>query len=194
MSDLPSSLPQTSDEVPRVLPQPAKKSYRWLIITLAGLLGLTCLCVGVVAVLVIRNIAQMPADMQAVEEQIDLFMQAGLKHDPEAAFALFSSRGQQKMPLSAIQKLFGHSNYPLFTGYESLMTTSYRFHSDPNGDQDSDDGLPDGAFAILHGVLNYEGGASGTFDATLEQVGSEWKLYDILIGVPPNKYHNNSSG
>jgi len=194
MSDLPSSIPQTTDDYPQVQPQPAKKSYRWLIIGLAGLLGLTCVCVGVVAVLVVRAMASMPADMRAVEGQIDQFMQDGMKHDAPAAFALFSARGQQKMPLADIQKLFGYNSNPLFIGYESLLTTSYRYHSGSDGDKDLDESLPAGSFAILEGVLNYEGGVSGTFDATLEQVGSEWKLYSIQIGVPPNKNRNNRSG
>ena len=194
MSDLPPSLPQISDVYPQVQPQPAKKSYRWLIIGLVGLLGVTCVCIGVVAVLVIRNMSLMPADMQAVEGQINQFMQAGMKHDADAAFALFSTRGQQKMTLPAIQKLFGHGSNPLFIGYQGLQTTSYHYRTSTDGDTDTDAGLPAGNFAILEGVLNYAGGVSGTFDATLEQVGSGWKLYNIQIGVPPDKYRNNRSG
>jgi hypothetical protein len=194
MSDLPSSFPQTPDEYPRVQTQPAKKSYRWLIISLAGLLGVTCLCLGVVAILVIRNIAAMPDDMRAIEQQVDRFMQDGVKRDAEAAFDLFSARGQQQMTLADIHKLFSASNAALFSGYQNLTTTGYRYHTATGSSDSPADGLPDGAFTVLEGELNYEGGLTGNFSATVERVGSEWKLYNIQIDVPPEKFRNNRSG
>jgi hypothetical protein len=194
MSDLTIPEPQIPPEVPPDQPAPAKKPYRWVITVLVILLALTCLCAGVAAVLVIKSISQMPADMRSVESLIDKFMVAGTQQDSQAAFALFSGRGQQQMPLSEIEKLFQNDNRALFSGYQSLTTTSYNFHTGPGADQDSDQPLPAGTFAVLRGTLNYQGGVTGTFNAVLEQVGSDWKLYHIDIGVPPSKFRDNRSG
>jgi hypothetical protein len=192
MSEQPSPFPQTPPDFPRLATQPAKKSYRWLIIGLAGLLVLTCLCVAGVAVILIRNIAAVPEDIQAIERQIDQFMQFGEKHDAESAFALFSTRGQQNMPLADIQKLFGRTNSDLFREYTGLTTSHYGFHTSTEGDQDSDGGLPSGSFVTLEGELEYEGDMRGTFDATLEQVDGQWKLYNIRIGAPEKFRHNDN--
>ena len=194
MSDIAVPDPQVPSETPSIQPAPAKKSYRWVIIVLVILLVLTCLCAGVAAVLVIKSIYQMPADMRSVESLIDKFMVAGTHQDSQAGFALFSPRGQQQMPLSQIEKLFQNENRALFAGYQGLTTTSYDYHTGPDADQDSDLGLPGGTFAVLRGTLNYQGGITGTFDAALEQVGSDWKLYRIDIGVPPSRFRDDHSG
>jgi hypothetical protein len=194
MDDLAIPDPQVSSEFTPVQPAPAKKSYRWVIILMVTILGLTCLCAGVAGLLVIKNISQMPADMRPVESLVDQFMVAGTHQDSKAAFSLFSTRGQQRMPLSQIERLFQNDNRALFTGYQGLTTTSYTNQSSPDADQDSDLGLPGGTFAVLRGTLHYEGGITGSFDAVLEQVGSDWKLYQMDIGVPPSKFRDNRSG
>ncbi len=182
---------------PQVQPGPAKKSYRWVIFVLIGVLGLTCLCAAVVAGLVITNLSRLPSDLGADQSLVDGFMLAGVKQDAQAAFDLFSSRGQQHMPLSKIQELFSGSSRPLFTGYQGVEVTSVGFHTGSGSDgpdSETDLNLPDGTFIILRGIIQYRDENEGTFTAVLEKIDQDVKLYDIQIGAPPSHIPKKQSG
>jgi len=175
-------------------PGPAKQSYRWVIFLLIGILGLIFLCVVLVAGLVITNLSRLPANLGANQSLVDEFMHAGVKQDAQAAFALFSSRGQQNMPLGKIETLFSNTNHQLFTGYQSIEITSYNFHTGSGDDPLADLNLPDGTFIVLKGTIHYDDEVDGTFSAVLEQADQDTKLYSIEIDGPLSRLHNKKSG
>lgn len=179
---------------PQAQPEPANKPYRWVIFMLLGILGMTLLCAALVAGLAIKNLSQMPANLESNESLIDAFMRAGVKQDAAAAFVLFSSRGQLQMPLSKIETLFSSANHELFAGYQSMEITSYNLHTGSGDDPFMDLNLPDGAFIILRGTIHYDDDVDGTFSAVLEQVDQDLRLYSIEIGAPPSKFRNNQNG
>jgi hypothetical protein len=190
ISDPPSPSPY-----PQVQPPgPAKHPYRWVIFLLLGVLGLTCLCMAVVAGLVIKNLSSIPGALGANQTLVDQFMRSGVKGDAPAAFALFSSRGQQKMPLSQIQTLFSGVHRDLFAGYQSITVTSYNYHTGSSDDPQADLNLPDGTFIVLRGIIHYDDDTDGSFSAVLEHVDQDTKLYSIDIGSLPRPSHNKQSG
>jgi hypothetical protein len=175
-------------------PEPVKHTYRWVIFLLLGVLGLTFLCAALVAGLVIKNLSDLPANMGSSQSLVDQFMQAGVEQDANAAFVLFSDRGQLKMPLTRIETLFSNANRDLFIGYRNLQVTSYNIHTGSGDDPFSDLNLPDGTFIILRGTIHYNDDVDSTFSAVLEQLGQDMKLYNIDIGVPPSRFRGNQSG
>jgi hypothetical protein len=186
----PSLFPQVQPQ-----PAPARQSYRWVIFVLLGVLGLTFVCIAIVVALVVNNLSRLPAALGQNQTLVENFMHDGVQQDSQAAFALFSSRGQQQMPLSKIQDLFSKNNRPLFAGYQSLEVNSYNFHTGSGGSDPSTElDLPDGTFLILRGTVHYDNGVDGSFTAVLEQVDKDMMLYDVEISVPPARFRENRSG
>jgi hypothetical protein len=192
ISDSPSLSPSPYPQVQQ--PAPAKHSYRWVIFLLIGVLGLTFLCVALVAGLVIKNLSAIPSNITSSQTLVDQFMRAGVKQDPQAAFDLFSSRGQLQMPLTRIETLFSNGNRDLFSGYQSLEITSINLHTASGDGPFSDLNLPDGTFIVLRGTIHYDDEVDGTFSAVLEQLNQDMKLYNIDIGTPPSRSRVKQSG
>ncbi len=192
ISDTPNPPPSP---YPQVQPQPAtgQRPYRWVIFLLLGILGLTLVCVAVVVALVASNLSKLPANLGADQSLLNDFMRAGVRQDARAAFALFSSRGQQHTPLDQIENMFSQNNRALFDGYQSLEITYYGFHTGTAG-RDQGMELPDGSFVVLRGTVHYDDGIDASFSAALEQVGQGMKLYSFTLAAPPSKFRNEQNG
>ncbi len=76
------------------------------------------------------------------------------------------------------------NNFVLFEGYQSVevlnLNVSQAFNTNQN--------LPQGTVAKVDGTISYDGGFIGQFNAVLEKEGDVWRLHNINITVPPNKF------
>jgi len=175
------------------VPPAPRRSYRWVIFLMLGVLGLALVCVAVVVALVANNLSHLPANLGANQSLLDDFMRAGVRQDARAAFALFSSRGQQHTPLGQIEKMFSNDNRALFKGYERLEVTFYGVHTGSAAQYEGID-LPDGSFIVVRGAVHYDDGMDGTFSAALEQMDQDTKLYSFSLAAPPSRFRNNQNG
>ena len=149
---------------------------------------LSCLCVGICTIAggwgVVSSLVKASLERDNVEAVIDEFMRAMMARDVEAAYGLFSTRAQRQTPISSVEEMAEGGNYPLFEGYQSTSVDNIEITVGFNTDQD----LPQGTVAEITGSLVYEGGFTGTVTAVLEQENNKWRLHNINITVPPDKF------
>ncbi len=178
--------PSEQNSVPEPGPGAAisRRSHRklWIVggITAAvvGLCSIACLA------LVVAGVGQALMERPPIEKILDSFMREMEAKDVETAYGLFSPRAQRQMPLTVLQKMLQGNNYALLEGYQTLVVENLNLKAAVNTNPD----LPQGTVAEVNGTVSYEGGYKGKFTAVLEKVDGAWKLYNINITVPPDKF------
>ncbi len=155
------------------------------LLVLGGLICCTLLAIGVVALGGV--VATLGREKGRVERVLDEFMRAVENKDTARAYTLVSTRASKVWTASAIQDLTRGYNYVLFGGYRSLEMddATIGFQSSPNPDE------PQGIVAQVSGIVLYDCGYRGSFEAVLEKEGDNWKIFGIAVTVPPDKFMPN---
>jgi hypothetical protein len=138
------------------------------------------LCIALIA----TGVGKILVEQAPVELILDTFMKDMEAKDVESAYTLFSPRSQRQTPITEVEKLIEGNNYAIFEGYQSLTVQNLNLTAAANTNPD----MPQGTVANVTGTVSYEGGFTGTFNAVLEKVDGEWKLFNINITVPPDKF------
>lgn len=173
-----------SGNIPAPIPAPPQKSRRPLVIGGCILLAGLCLCVSVICISVFGfTIYQAIVEKDNIGVVIDKFMTAMVNKNPDQAYALFSARVQKQIPVSRLEDMIDGSNYSLFDGYTKVEVANVNITRGFNTNPDA----PQGLVARVNGVITYDGGYRGSFQAVLEQENNEWKLFSINVTVPPDK-------
>jgi len=141
------------------------------------------LCIVLVVFVIGRTLLSVSTEQTAITPVIDRFMHAMTQHDSQTAYRLFSSRAQRQTPLADLAKLTNEPNYVLFDGYQSVTIDTANLTSAINTNPD----VPQGSVASVNGTVNYTGGVTGSFRATLEKEDGDWRLFFINVTVPPSK-------
>lgn len=163
----------------------AKSRKKALIIGAVLLVGL-CLCVGFGVVTSDASPFRVAAQRRDIGTVIDAFMRAMANKDAGQAQALFSARAKKQTTRSAIEKIFESNDFVLFYGYMNVEVASLYIGPVVSTNPDA----PQGIIARVSGRLAYEGGYRGSFQATLEKEGNEWRLHGIQVTVPPEKIND----
>lgn len=162
---------------------PSNKSRRNVLVIVGVLAATLCLCIGACVIIAGSGMVRAALERDDVEQVIYEFMSAMARRDTDAAYALFSTRAQRHVSLSQIEELLEGNNFVLFDGYQSASVMNLNLSAAFNTNPD----LPQGTVAKVNGVVTYEGGYTGSFNAMLEQEKGEWRLFNIHVTVPPNK-------
>lgn len=164
--------------------EPPKKSRRTLWLVLGGVVIGAILVLAACGILGFNAVRQLGTAQTQIEQVLDEFMRDMESRDFEAAYALFSARSRRQAPITDIQKMGDGNNYVLFEGYEGLdvqnINVSATVQTDPN--------LPQGTVARVSGTTRYGSEFQGTFNGILEQEQGNWRIYNINLTVPPDKF------
>lgn len=167
-----------------VAPQKPRRSFKMPVL-IAGIIllaGLCCLCLCVVVCG--TSTSSVLEERPKIAKVIDAYMRAMADRDAEKAYALFSSRAQRQMSISEIKEGMEGANYVLFDGYVGAEVQTLYISVTANTNPD----VPQGRVARTGGIVKYQDGYSGSFQAILEQEGGVWKLHHINVTVPATKF------
>lgn len=167
------------------MPPSLRKSNKmpWII---AGIIGVfICLCCAACLALTVSGVGRILLEKAPVEAVLKSFMEDMQAKDVEAAYGLFSPRSKQTTPLTDLKNMLEGNNYILFDGYENLTVQNLNFSAAINTNPE----MPRGTVANVTGMISYEDGYTGRFTAVLEKVDGQWKLFNINITVPPDKFN-----
>ena len=165
---------------PPVQPQKSNKKV-WLLGGAAVLV--LCLCTIACFAIFGASMYKIYTEKAPVEAVLHDYMRYMANKDAESAYALFSHRAQRQIPISEIQKLLEGNNYIVFEGYLSLSVSNLNISAVANANPNT----PQGTVAKVSGVINFEGGITGSFNGTLEKVDGTWMIDGMYIVVPPEK-------
>jgi hypothetical protein len=164
---------------------PSKKSHNYLFIVGALIIGL-CLCTGICGITFGTGIFKTITERPKVEMVIDEFIRAMADKDTVKAYALFSTRSRRNISLADIKKMLEGNNYEVFDGYRSVTVKNLNFRIGFNSNHDK----LQGTVVDATGIINYDDGLTGTFNAVLEQEGGIWRLFSFNITVSPGKFNS----
>jgi len=143
-----------------------------------------CVVLTLCGVLFLGSSIRVALERDDVEGAIHQFMLAMARKNTNAAYAVFSERAQEKVPLSKLQEMVQGNNYALFNRYDSVeaqwLNIGPAVSSNPE--------MPQGIVARATGETRYTDGSVGRFEAVLERVKGEWKLDFINVTVSPDKF------
>lgn len=179
---------ETNSAMQSVSSTPPTKTSRKTLVLVLGLavLGL-CLCVGICGGMGGLAILRVYQEKEPVEKVLDQFMVAMTDKNVEKAYALFSTRAQRQTPRTELEKLIKGNNYVLFDNYKNIQVANINVNIGAN----TNPNVPQGTVAKVNGAITYSNGFTGKFDAVLEQEGTAWKLHNISIVVPPDKFQSS---
>lgn len=181
---LPEPQPGGSVIQPGVPSPKPQKSNRNLWIASGIAVAVICLCSILCIALTATGIGKIIVEKAPIESVLDAFMKDMAAKDIESAYDHFSPRTQRQMAVTELEKMIQGNNYILFKGYESLSVQNLNLTAAVNTNPD----LPQGTVANVEGTISYEGGFTGQFNAVLEKVDGLWKIYNINVTVPPDKF------
>jgi hypothetical protein len=159
-----------------------------------GIIAAVCVVICLCAVLCIGTgvfgIGSVVKEKTPIKAVLNTFMEDLESNDFDEAYALFSPRAQRQTTVDDIRRMRSGINEVLFQSYEGLRINNFNIESSVNADVDQ----PQGVVATVSGKLLYESGASGEFEAILEKVDGEWKLYsmDLWIEKPDRSFDDVS--
>jgi hypothetical protein len=188
LDETPQPLPEPPHEnlpiAPEVIAPQSKKTSKNLWIIAIVTFGVLCLCSVICISVVVFGALKVNAEKAPIGVILDTFMKDMVANDAESAYALFSPRMKRQIPISKIQEMLEGNNYVLFEGYQSLSVQNLNINAVANTNPD----VPQGTVAKVTGLIEYEGGMQGTFNATLEKVDGKWQVDGMYITVPPSKF------
>lgn len=182
-NSFPESFTQPS-EIPDVLSPKKSNNSKWIIGGVIGFLLLICICVALCVAVGGTGFAKVFQEREPVQAVISEFMQEMESKNTDKAYALFSARVQRQLDISEIEKMIEGNNFVLFQGYQSVEILNLNISQAFNTDQN----LPQGTVATVDGTISYDGGFIGQFNAVLEKEDDIWRLHNINITVPPDKF------
>lgn len=182
----PSASPAPSAPTPS--PSAAQRSWRPALLVAGGVAGTLCLCVAVVALLIVRGVFAISQEQAAITPVLQEFMTAMEARNVDAAYALFSRRAQRQTPRASLEEMIIGENYVLFDGYDDVTLDVTNLTNSFN----TNDDLPQGTVATVNGSITYTGDVKGSVRAVLEKEDGVWRFLSINITVPPSKFGGGS--
>ncbi len=161
---------------------PKRRPVKTILIVAGAIFISLILCCGILTLPSLRGVR----DQDEIIGVIDTFMEAMADQDVERAYALNAEVVQEQLPISKLEELVEGSNYVLFDGYQSIEVTQFN----PRNSVNTNPNAPKGLNAKVSGKVNYSGGYTGTFNATVILEENEWKLYGINVIAPPDKFED----
>ncbi|MDX1520976.1 MAG: hypothetical protein R3264_05080 [Anaerolineae bacterium] len=161
---------------------PKQPGRIWKIIGILSVIGV-CAFAIICVFSIGTGIFEVVTQRDDIIATVDKFMKAMAKEDFDTAYGLFSTRAKKQFPVSDIKDMTTGSNLALFDGYESIEIQNLHLNTSFNTNTD----LPQGKVATIDGVVEYEVGYQGTFDAILEREDGEWLLHKMNVNIPPAK-------
>jgi hypothetical protein len=164
-----SAILDSQTHQPSLMPPHAGRS-QWKFWVIGGLVVVLLLCAGIVVVGSISLFLNSQSAAIDAIKVVDQFMQAGVRKDATAGFALFSPKVQnQQITQTGIATLFTtHEEY--FTKYASVKQDSFGVTSGTSG-----------VTASLEGIISYTGRPDRKFAATLAKENDQWRLVGIRL-------------
>jgi hypothetical protein len=169
---------------PSIISPTPKKSNKNLWIILGIVIAAICICSILCVALIATGAGKIMVEKAPVEAVLDSFMKDMEAKDVKSAYTLFSPRSKQQTPITEFEKMIQGNNYVIFEGYESLTVQNLNMGTAAN----TNPNMPQGTFANVTGAVSYKGGFTGKLTAVLEKVDGEWKLFNIYVTVPPDKF------
>jgi hypothetical protein len=170
---------------PNIISPTPKKSNKNLWIIAGVAIAVISICSVICIALVATGVGKILVEKAPVESVLDSFMKDMEAKDVKGAYALFSQRSQTQTPIADLEKMDQGNNYVLFEGYKSLSVQNINLTAAVN----TNPKLPQGTVATVVGTISYDGGFTGQIKAVLEKVDSTWKIFNITVTVPPDKFH-----
>jgi hypothetical protein len=186
LQDHPQELKVENSAVePNDAPPTPKKSNKNLWIIAGIVIALLCLC----SILMVNNLFKgmakiSPAEPPAIETVLDTFMKTMELKDFDKAYALFSPHTQRRIPITSVEEMAQGKYYGLFEGYQSLVAQNVNLTA-PLITNPFD---PIDLVAKVTGTILYKDGITGKFTASLEKVNGEWRISDVNVSAPPEKF------
>jgi len=106
----------------------------------------------------------------------DAFMSAMAAGDTNEAYALFSAEARRDFPASELKRAAEGADRVHFDGYRSLEITGWYLNYSSGG-----------TYVELSGIVDYDGGLQGKFDAVLKKMGDTWLVQSFNVTAPPEK-------
>ncbi len=188
-----SSNPINNDSVaPPPIVQPQKKSRRNLFLTVGAVVLVLCTCSSICIAATGLGLFDLSkswnVEKPKAENVIDKFMTDMADKNIDRAYDLFSTRAKQNIPKDKLNKEFYGNNYLVYKGYQSLTIKNMQLSKLMNLDKTQ----PSGTVAHVEGEISYSGGIKGSFNAVLEKEGGAWRIFDIRVVAPPDKFKDSS--
>lgn len=163
-----------------------------LVTSIAIICSCCCLYFGALGIEAIVKFFN--SEQTTISEKVDQMMRALAEKRVDDAYDMFSTRARRVLNKSDVNKMVEGINFAFYDGYLSIEVDKYNFQDSKTFDPN----IPQGTIAEVRGVVHYENGTDGTFISTLENEDGEWKIFNIDITVPPEKYdqlkNENGSG
>jgi hypothetical protein len=176
-------VPEFSETVP-VQHSGLKKTNKKHRIIIAIALGIFAFCCLAALLSFIYSTVISVREKRPIEQVLDSYMYAMSVKSAEGAYALLSPRAKQQNSLRQIQELLEGNYFVLVKDYERVSISTWRVAATVN----SDPLKPQGTVAIVSGTIYYRDGSTGTFNGILEKIDDEWRIYDVSVSVPPEKF------
>jgi hypothetical protein len=168
-----------------VAPTPKKPNKNlWIVLGIVTALICICSCAILCVALGAAGVGQVMVETVPVTAVLDSFMKDMEAKDVESAYALFSPRSQRQTPITDLETMDQGNNYVLFEGYKSLSIQNLNLTATVNTNPD----LPQGTVAKVEATVTYQDGFTGRITAVLEKVDGTWKIFNINVTVPPDKF------
>jgi hypothetical protein len=176
MSAAPELPPRENPFQPPAQLPPPRRSRSWLLFGAGGVLAVLCLSSGLCVVPMGLGVYQAFAERDDVEQVVSGFMsELGSQRFAEAS-ERFSTRSQRVFAMTP-EKLAEVAEDPAFQSSRAAHVAGVNLNRAFNTNAD----VPQGVVANVSGTIDYDGGPSGTFRATLEKERGVWKLHSIHV-------------
>jgi hypothetical protein len=169
-----------AEEQPPDSPQQKKKKWRpsfWVIV-IVSLCGVTFVGFTIYSMNLIQP--DNAADKASVQMLVDQFLQYLSVRDVQKAYDLFSTEAKKNTPKSKLEDLITENYTVLFSGYLRNEITSIEISSG----LDLSSKAIDNRVAKVSGIIYYEGGATGKYDAYFDRENNSWRIYTINFNIP----------
>lgn len=168
------------EEQPPDLPLTKAKKWRpsFFTIVLISMCCLTFIAFSIYSANLIKP--DNAADKASIQELIDQFLQYLSARDVQKAYDLFSTDAKKNTPKSVLEKMVSENYAVLFLGYQTSEITSIEINSGLDLSKEA----PENRVAKVTGLLHYEGGATGKFDAYFDRENKSWRIYTINLNIP----------
>ncbi|MBI9049423.1 MAG: hypothetical protein JEZ00_08385 [Anaerolineaceae bacterium] len=164
------------------------KNGKIILIIIAAMCLLICICSVVCIATGMLGIGSVVMERKPVHDVLDEFMIDIARDDVEAAYDLFSPRAQRQTNFSDLERMSQGNDAVIFEGYQSLKVQNINISASLNTDQNQ----PQGSVATVSGVIYYDRGETGNFEAVLEKVDDHWMLFSIDLSVSPSEFRDMS--
>ena len=168
------------EDQPPDFPLQKNKKWRPSIITIL-LLSLCCVSFIGFSIYSVNLIKpDTAADKASIQKLVDQFLRDLSARDVQKAYDLFSTEAKKNTPRTKLENLIAENYSVLFSGYQKSEITSIEI----NSGLDLSRNALENRVAKVAGILSYEGGSTGKFDAYFDREDNSWRIYTINLNVP----------